>query len=98
MDFCHCRPGRVQQRVLDLFLNSDMLGVNQQYNKGFAGDRMWTAPYGQEVWVSPILAVIYRLLVPYHVMVYYLLLQSKLLNQSFSSSFYPRPALKEVLS
>lgn len=40
------RPGRMQQRVLDLFLNPHMLGVNQQYN-GFAGDRVWTAPYGQ---------------------------------------------------
>jgi hypothetical protein len=38
------RPGRVQQRVLDLFLNKEMLAVNQQYH-GFAGDRMWTAPY-----------------------------------------------------
>ena len=26
------------QRILNLFLNPDMLRVNQQYNKGFAGE------------------------------------------------------------
>jgi hypothetical protein len=47
------RHGRVQQRVLDLFLNPTMLTTNQQYN-GFAGDRLWTAPYGQELWGKPL--------------------------------------------
>jgi hypothetical protein len=48
------RPGRVQPRILNLFLNRDMLRVNQQYNRGFAGDRVWTGPYSQEVWAKPL--------------------------------------------
>ena len=35
------RPGYVQPRLLGLFMNKDMLKVNQQY-AGFAGDRLWT--------------------------------------------------------
>ena len=30
-----------------------MLATNQQYN-GFAGDRLWTAPYGRELWGKPL--------------------------------------------
>ena len=50
------RPGRVQQRVLALLKNPDMLAVNQAYSKehSFAGDRMWSAPVGQELWAKPL--------------------------------------------
>jgi len=48
------RPGRVQQRILDLATNAAMLRVNQQYCKKFAGDRIWTAPFGQELWGKPL--------------------------------------------
>ena len=47
------RPGYMQQRLLDILLNKDMLAVNQQYH-GFAGDRMWTAAVGREVWAKPL--------------------------------------------
>jgi hypothetical protein len=45
------RPGRMQPRLVDLYLNPDMLAVNQQYSTAakHAGGRLWSGPGGQEV-------------------------------------------------
>ena len=50
------RPGFMQQRLLDILLNEDMLTVNQEYSTAhrFAGDRIWTAAVGREVWAKPL--------------------------------------------
>lgn len=48
------RPGFMQQRLLDILVNKDMLSVDQEY-AGFAGDRMWTAAVGKEIWAKPLL-------------------------------------------
>ena len=47
------RPGHVQPRLLSLLKNKMMLRVNQQY-AGFAGDRIWSAPVGREIWAKPL--------------------------------------------
>lgn len=47
------REGHVQQRLIDLMVNTDMLMVNQQW-AGNAGDRLWTGAMGQEVWGKPL--------------------------------------------
>jgi hypothetical protein len=47
------RPGYVQPRLLGLFMNKDMLKVNQNF-LNFAGDRMWTGAVGKEVWAKPL--------------------------------------------
>ena len=46
----------MQQRLLDILLNEDMLTVNQEYSTAhrFAGDRIWTAAVGREVWAKPL--------------------------------------------
>jgi hypothetical protein len=50
------RPGVMQQRLLDILLNPDMLQVNQEYDTehAFAGDRIWTAAIGKELWAKPL--------------------------------------------
>ena len=48
------RPGYVQQRVLDLYLNKAMLEVDQAYAHGFAGDRLSSMAVGKEVWGKPL--------------------------------------------
>ena len=47
------RPGHVQPRLLGLFMNKDMLKVNQRY-LNFAGDRMSTSAVGKEFWAKPL--------------------------------------------
>lgn len=50
------RPLQMQQRLVDLFLNKDMIQVDQQYHAGhaYAGGRIWSAPGGKEVWAKPL--------------------------------------------
>eukprot|EP01047_Picozoa_sp_COSAG01_P036905 COSAG01_NODE_2902_length_6891_cov_3.810218_5_plen_388_part_00 len=47
------REGYMQQRLVDLMVNSAMLEVNQQY-AGFAGDRLWSNATGKELWAKPL--------------------------------------------
>ena len=48
------RPLQMQQRLVDLFVNKDMIQVDQQYHAGhaYAGGRIWSGPGGQEIWVG----------------------------------------------
>ena len=43
-----------QDRLVDLYLNKEMISVNQQYTSAYAGGRLWSAPGGQEVWGKPL--------------------------------------------
>ena len=50
------REGRMQQRLVDLLLNKDMLGVNQQYSSAaqFAGGRIKSMFPASELWAKPL--------------------------------------------
>lgn len=50
------RPGRMQERLIDLLLNKDMLQVDQQYSEAaaYAGGRIWSGPTQQELWAKPL--------------------------------------------
>lgn len=50
------RPGRMQQRLVDLLTNSDLLAVNSYYSQQqeFAGGRIWSGPVGKEIWAKPL--------------------------------------------
>lgn len=50
------RPGRMQQRLVDLLTNADLLAINAAYNAAarFAGGRIWSAPPGKEMWAKPL--------------------------------------------
>ena len=50
------RPGRMQQRLVDLLTNVDLLAVNSWYNEEekFAGGRIWSTPPGKEMWSKPL--------------------------------------------
>ena len=52
------RPGRMQQRLVDLLTNPDMIAVNQQYDATakFAGGRIASFAPGKEVWAKPLAA------------------------------------------
>lgn len=43
------RPHMMQQRLVELYLNKDMLAINQQYAQGHAGGRVLTRPGEHEV-------------------------------------------------
>ncbi len=51
------RPGRIQDRLVELFLNKDMIAINQQYSPtaAHAGGRLLTKPGGQEIWAKPLI-------------------------------------------
>ena len=50
------RPGRMQQRLVDLLTNPDLIAVDQYYSdaEAFAGGRIWSGPTGKEVWGKPL--------------------------------------------
>lgn len=50
------RPGKMQQRLVDLLTNPDLLAVNAAYSttEKFAGGRIWSAPHGKEMWGKPL--------------------------------------------
>ena len=50
------RPGRMQERLVDLLTNRDMLAVNQGYSTAasFAGGRVWSGPPHLEIWAKPL--------------------------------------------
>lgn len=50
------RPGRMQQRLVDLLTNLDLLAVNSYYShqEQFAGGRIWSEPVGKELWAKPL--------------------------------------------
>ena len=52
------RPGKMQQRLVDLLTNPDLLAVNSAYNsvEKFAGGRIWSGPPGKEMWGKPLAA------------------------------------------
>jgi hypothetical protein len=50
------RDGRMQDRVVSLYLNKDMIAVDQQYSTKFkfAGGRIWSRVGGAELWAKPL--------------------------------------------
>jgi sialidase-1 len=50
------RPGRMQQRLVDLLTNPDLLAVNSYYSQKErnAGGRIWSGPVGKELWAKPL--------------------------------------------
>lgn len=51
------RPGRMQQRLVQLLTNPEMLRINQEYQTdgaSFAGGRLATWPVGRELWAKPL--------------------------------------------